>query len=44
MTDTPDTGSDVRAQVAELIESVKDELAARLDQLLDELGALIGGD
>lgn len=44
MTDTPDTTGDVRAQIAELIESVKDELAARLDQLLDELGALIGGD
>jgi hypothetical protein len=39
MTDT----SDLKAKVNDLVAQVRAELAQRLDQLLDELGALIDG-
>lgn len=47
MTDTttpaedPSQVENIKAQAQQLVQNVKTELAARLDQLLDEIGALI---
>jgi hypothetical protein len=41
MSDEGARGEELRAQIAEKLQALKEELSARLDQLLDELGALI---
>ena len=42
-TPTGDTSKvdEIKAQAKELVENVKDEIVAKLDQLLDQLGAMI---
>ena len=39
--DTTSRGDEIKAQAKQLIENVKAEITQRLDQLLDEIGALI---
>lgn len=43
MTDTGNTRDDLKAKAQELTQKLRAELAQRLDQFLDELGALVDG-